>query len=185
MLPRVHLVRHGQGYHQMDPLENNRQIHDPYLTEIGIEKCCKFNDFFPEYVHLDLVCASPMRRTIQTAAYCFANRIPKTSQGNILLQPLAQENTSEPCDVGSNLGTLKDEFGSMIDLSHVPEDWYVKKGTNASTPDALRERARLLRHWLRDRQERDIVIVGHGTFWDYVTDAFGQDGHRTRRASPW
>lgn len=176
MAPRVHLVRHGQGHHQTEPSEETRQIHDPDLTELGVANCRRFNELFPEYVHLDLICASPMRRTIQTAAYCFADWIPKTAQGSILLQPLAQENTSEPCDVGSETQALKQEFGGLVDTSICSQDWSVKEGINASTPDALKERARLLRCWLRDRPERDVVVVGHGAFWDYVFNALGDKG---------
>lgn len=176
MPPRVHLVRHGQRYHQLEPLEEHRQIHDPDLTELGFENCRKFNQLFPEYVHVDLMVASPMRRAIQTAAYCFADRIPRTTRGNILLQPLAQENTDLPCDVGSDRKVLEGEFGNLVDTSLVTEDWTTKEGVNAPTPDALKERARLLRYWLRDRQEHDVVVVGHGAFWDYVTNALDADG---------
>lgn len=184
MPPRVHLVRHGQGHHQLEPLEEHRKLHDPHLTEQGVANCRKFNDHWPEYVHLDLICASPMRRAIETAANCFSSWIPKTPRRRILLQPLAQENTSEPCDVGSSVEVLEDEYGTLVDTSLMSSDWYKKEGVNASTPEALRERARMLRRWLRGRDEQDVVVVGHGTFWDCVTGTLDTDRGPSGMRSP-
>lgn len=73
---RIHLVRHGQGYHNVESLEQSRLIHDAHLTELGIRRCRHFNDELPKDIHIDLVCASPVWLTIQTAAYCFHDVIP-------------------------------------------------------------------------------------------------------------
>lgn len=96
--------------------------------------------------------------------------------GKILLQPLAQESTAEPCDVGDDINVIKAEFGELVDASITPQDWFMKEGVQATTPDALEERARQFRCWLHERPERDIAVVGHGGFWDYVTDKLGDDG---------
>lgn len=176
MPPRVHLVRHGQGYHQLDPLEKSRQIHDPSLTDLGFKRCKGFNEHFPEYVNVDLVCASPLRRTIQTASNCFHDRIPRTSSHTILLLPLAQETTTDPCDVGSDVEIIKQEFGDLIDTSMVKGNWTSKQGVYACTPEAIIARAREVRLWLRARPENDIVVVAHGAFNDYMTGAIREDG---------
>jgi len=176
MPPRIHLVRHAQGYHNLDPVEEQRRIHDPALTEHGVKRCIEFNDTYPGYVHLDLICASPMRRTIQTAQYCFHDRIPTTPSRQVLLLPLAQETTAEPCDVGSDPDAIKQEFGDLVDVGMVPKDWTSKEGIYATTPTALLARARELRRWLRARPEKDIVVVSHGAFLDYMTGALTHDG---------
>ena len=177
MAPRIHLVRHGQGYHQLEPLHESRQCPDPELTNLGVLQCKALNTTFPEYFHIDLICASPMRRTILTAKYCFASTLERTAP--ILLQPLAQEDTDEPCDVGSAPDALKKEFGDLIDTSLVKEGWNSKKGIYAPTPEALRDRARQLRRWLRLCPEKEVVVVGHGTFFQYVIGDVDGQGHIT------
>lgn len=181
MTPRIHLVRHGQGFHQLEPLQEHRQIHDPSLTELGVRRCDGFNKHFPDYIHIDLVCASPMRRTIQTAMHCFHDRIPQTPTQQIFLLPLAQENTAEPCDVGSDTASIMREFGDLVDTTRVEAGWNSKQGVYAPTPEALVARARQLRLWLRDRPEREIVVVGHGAFWDYVIGSIREDGYQLGR----
>lgn len=177
MTPRIHLVRHGQGFHQLEPLQEHRQIPDPSLTDLGVQRCDGFSQHFPDYIHIDLVCASPMRRTIQTAMHCFQDRIPQTPTQQIILLPLAQENTAEPCDVGSDTASIKQEFGDLVDTGRVDAAWNSKQGVYAPTPEALIARARQLRRWLRERPEREIVVVGHGAFFDYVIGSIGEDGN--------
>lgn len=177
MTPKIHLVRHGQGFHQFEPLHEHRQIPDPTLTELGVERCKNFNKEFPQDVHIDLVCASPMQRTILTAKHCFQDVIPKTPTGKILLLPLAQEATTEPCDTGSSPEAIKQNFGDLIDASMLRANWTSKEGVYAATPEALVSRARQLRRWLRARPENEIVVVGHGAFFNYMIGAVSSDGH--------
>lgn len=175
MAPRIHLIRHGQGYHQLEPIQENKQRPDPVLTDHAVTRCKAFNAAFPEYIHIDLVCSSPMRRAILTAKYCFASALERT--GCILLLPLAQEDSAAPCDVGSGPEVLKAEFGDLVDLSMVEEGWNSKEGLYAPTPNALRERARKLRHELRLRPEKEVVVVSHGTFLQYIIDDVDAQGH--------
>ena len=176
MPPTVHLVRHGQGCHQLGDLQQSQQIHDPLLTHYGIQCCDRFNEFFPEYVDVDLICASPLRRAILTAQHCFRDRLPGTPSGRILLLPTAQETTAEPCDVGTEVETLEEQFGPLIDTKLMYRDWMVKDGTNAVDVPALKLRARGVRRWLRGLEVENVVVVGHGGFWDYVTEVVGDEG---------
>ncbi|KAK4540682.1 hypothetical protein LTR36_009013 [Oleoguttula mirabilis] len=174
MSPRLHLVRHGQGSHELEPLQENQQRPDPVLTDLGVQQCKAFNAAFPEYIHIDLVCASPMRRAILTAKYCFASALQRT--GSILLLPLAQEDSAAPADTGSAPEVLRAEFGDLVDLSMVKEGWNIKEGVNAPTPQALRERARKLRHELQLRPEKEVAVVSHGTFLQYLIGNVDADG---------
>lgn len=176
MSPRIHLVRHGRGLHQLEPLHEHRQIHVPRLTELGVQRCKDSSQHFPGYVHVDLVCANPLRLAILTAKYCFHHVIPKTPTSKILLLPIAQEDTAEPCDFGSRPDIIKQAFGDLVDASMVREDWTSKEGVYAPRLESLKARARELRLWLREQPERDIVVVGHGAFWDYVIGAVGENG---------
>lgn len=181
MAPRVHLIRHAEGYHQLEPTQKNELLHDPDLTLAGVANCKQFASSFPEYIRLDLICSSPMRRAIQTAKYCFPSQLER--DGPLLLVPLAQENTDLPCDTGSNPAALMQEFGNLVDASMVEEGWNSKTGIYASAPAALEERARQFRAWLKQRPEQDVAVVGHGVFWHYVTGSVDASGNQTGELS--
>lgn len=167
---RIHLVRHGQGQHNKEPLEKNRLIHDAQLTDLGIQRCQKFNEDFPGDIYIDVVCASPMWRTIQTASYCFHDVITKTKTKKILLLPDAQETTDEPCDVGSPVSVITKEFGDLVDAHMVTDEWTSKKGRYGTDAPALRARAKALRQWLKKRSQSEVVVVSHGAILDYVVE---------------
>ena len=171
MSHHVYLVRHGQGEHNVEPTVTNRKIYDAPLTDLGVRRCKDFNKTFPEYIHIDLVCASPMRRAIQTAQYCFEDVIAGTPSRKILLLPLAQETTNEPCDVGSSSDAIKQEFGDAVDMSMLDTDWPSKQGVYAASPESITARGREFKKWLWQQQDKNIVVVGHGAFWDYLMGA--------------
>lgn len=154
----------------MEPLAKSRLIHDAPLTDIGIQRCIQFNKEFPPDVHIHLVCASPMWRTIQTASYCFRDAIPQTKTQSILLLPDAQETTDMPCDIGSPASVITREFGDLVDAHMVTEEWTSKKGTYGTDTPTLRARAKALRQWLRARTEMEVVVVSHGAILDYIVE---------------
>ena len=158
MPPRVYLIRHGQGYHQLEPTDKNQYIPDPALTEEGIDRCKYFAKHFPETAHLDLICASPLQRTIQTAKYTFAERLEKIAP--IVLLPYAQEATDLPSDTGSDRAVIEERFGELVDASLVEEGWNSNAGIYAPTPTALKERAARMRAWLLARPEGEVAAVG-------------------------
>ncbi|THX47879.1 hypothetical protein D6D08_10124, partial [Aureobasidium pullulans] len=178
MSPRLHLVRHGKGRHQIAPKEQNDQRHDPDLTRDGIEQCRTFSSNFPTNLKIDLLCASPIRRTIQTAQHCFSGHLRHTS-GKILLLPYAQEVGDDPSDTGSPYHVLQDEFGDVIDVSLVEENWNSNDGIYDSSCEVLHERAKQLRRWLRERPEKEIAICGHSVFWHFFTDDVDEEGMKT------
>ena len=189
---RIHLLRHGQGAHQLPPTEKNQYLPDPALTEEGIAACKAFRQNHPaSTLNPDLICASPLRRTIQTARYCFGDRFDSNGDGRdggkterILLLPYAQEATDLPSDTGSEQAVLEGEFGSLVDCGLlVGEDgeggWRSSSGVYAPTHEALRARAKGLREWLAGREEGEVVVVGHGQFWHWVTGEVDGEGRQT------
>jgi broad specificity phosphatase PhoE len=179
MAPRIHLLRHGQGYHQLEPTSENQYLLDPLLTEKGIAKCKDFAKNFPKSLHPNLICSSPLRRSIQTAQYCFAENLMHTPP--ILLLPYAQEATDLPSDTGSDRAVLEQQFGELVDASMVEEGWNSNTGIYAPTAQALKERAGKLRAWLRARTEAEVVVVGHGNFWHHLTGEVDEQGNQTSK----
>lgn len=175
----VHLIRHAQGQHQLEPTIESTQIHDPSLTNLGLSSCDQFARDFPRHADVDLLCASPMRRTVQTAHLCFPHHSQHPKTRPILLLPDAQEDLDDPCDTGSSPAHLKREFGRLIDLQYVHEGWNDKRDENGTSVCALTERATRLRQWIHGRSEREIVIVSHGGFLHYVTGDVTSHGEQT------
>lgn len=180
MAPRIHLVRHGKGFHQEEPTEKNQYLPDPHLTEEGIERCKVFSRNFPKSTQLDLICASPLRRTIQTAKFSFADYLKRLPP--IILLPYAQEATDLPSDTGSGRTVIETEFGNLVDTSLVEDDWNSNKGVYAAAPEALFERANRLRAWLEARPEKEVAVVGHGNFWHYLTGEVDAEGNQTSKS---
>lgn len=174
-------VRHAQGYHNISVA--NHAIHDPLLTPTGEEQCRILAQNFPKnhMDQLDLIVASPLKRTIYTALLSFAPAI-KARNLKILLLPELQETSDLPCDTGSSLDEILKEFeGQPLDVSLMrkPENanWNNKTGRWAPNSSAIEDRARAAREYLYSRNEREIAVVTHGGFLHYFT----QDWSDTNR----
>ncbi|KAK5942708.1 hypothetical protein PMZ80_005274 [Knufia obscura] len=175
----VHLIRHAEGYHQLPRDHPNVQIRDALLTEAGLQQGKDFCDEFPYHDKTELLCASPLRRTIQTAQLAFKPEIERGMQ--ILAVPEAQECLDDPSDTGSPASDLKSSGwpDGLIDYPLLSENWYVKEGINAPNDLAWRARAQKLRRLLRERPEQNIVLVTHGMFGHYITEHIDPEGHQT------
>lgn len=171
----IHLVRHAQGFHNLN--WENQQIPDPYLTPLGHEQCAQLRAAFPHHDRLTHLVASPLRRTLVT---CYESFQPAALRGNkkVIAQPLLQETSSHPCDTGSAPEVIRAEYGAWADCGLVEEGWNDKTSPGskwAPRVDALEERAREARVWLRELarksggEDDEIVVVTHGGFLHFLT----------------
>lgn len=122
MAPRaVHSIRHVEGYHNS---EDNENMPGPDLTPKGRKQREPLATIFPFFDRVDLVCASPIRRAIQTALISME---PYLQSGNhrILALPLAQEATDKPTNTPSDVNRLQDEFRDIVDF-HRCMDTYLE-----------------------------------------------------------
>ncbi|KAJ5209618.1 Histidine phosphatase superfamily clade-1 [Penicillium cf. viridicatum] len=169
MAPIIHCVRHAQGLHNL--CTANHVIQDPLLTDLGHEQCQTLRENFPRHANIDLVTASPLRRTLYTALEGFAPVFESKPDLKIIALPDIQETSDVPCDTGSEPSVLKEEFKTGVDLDLVQDGWNNKlSGRYAPTNKALKERARAARRWLKARPEKEIVMVTHGGFLHYFTE---------------
>ncbi|KAI1380375.1 phosphoglycerate mutase-like protein [Hypoxylon crocopeplum] len=186
MAPIIHLVRHAQGFHNL--CAENQQQPDPDLTALGQTQCnelCKRFDSHGKITHL---VASPLRRTLYTCLHSFA---PVVKSGKkVIALPDAQEISTLPCDHGSDLSKLKQEFGDLVDLNLVQEGWNDKsRGSRYyPTPANLEARSRAARLWLRDLatkagEDAQVVLVTHGGILHFLTQDW--DGMKIERGTGW
>ncbi|KAK5113396.1 hypothetical protein LTR62_003496 [Meristemomyces frigidus] len=159
MTPTLHLVRHAQGFHNLNVA--NHIIHDPVLTPLGEEQCRTLAANFPYHDRVEAVVASPMKRTIATALLGFSQDLQRTGTKLICL-PEVQETSDLPCDTGSSVEELREFFaGKPVDFSLVAPDWNSKKGKFAAKERAIEARAREARRWLMRRLEKEVVVCGY------------------------
>lgn len=181
MPPIIHLVRHAEGHHNV--AKNGESIHDPFLTDEGIQQAQQLCKEFPHHDSIDLLMASPMKRTIQTCRNAFAPAIQRGHK--IILMPLAQETSDEPMDTGSSPKEIEKAFAEedILDTQRLEifPYWNTNSGKFAVEGDALIERARLLRTVLKARPEKNIAIVSHGSFAHYIVGNVDESGEQTTR----
>ena len=100
-------------------------MHDPLLTPHGEQQSTNLLANFPFHDDVELVVASPMRRTLYTAMIAYAKPL-RDRKMKIVALPEVQETSDVPCDLGTDLSALKQEVKEKnlpVDLSLVPEGW--------------------------------------------------------------
>lgn len=111
---------------------------------------------------VDLVVASPLKRTINTALLSFEPVI-KEKGLKVIALPELQETSDLPCDTGTSPEVLAKEYeGKPVDLNLVKPGWDNKRMKWAPTATAIEKRAGDARRWLMARPEKEIVVVSHG-----------------------
>lgn len=124
---------------------------------------------------VELIVTSPLRRAMYTALLGWKPAIDRLGVENIIVLPEAQECCDFPCDTGSPKELLEvDPDFKGLNFSRLTADWTSKKGFWAPDDASLANRAMFVRQYLRDRPEKDIVLVCHGDFLRQLTcDAGG------------
>jgi len=175
----IHCVRHAQGYHNLKIA--NHAIRDPDLTRKGESQCRELQSSFPYHEKITHLVTSPLRRTIYTCLLSFENTA-KENAGKVIALPELQETSDLPCDTGSDVEKLEQEFSAgpwagIVDFSLLNEDWHDKSAGTPWEPDSekLEARARVARKWLRELGQKygkdaDIVVVTHGGYLHYFTE---------------
>ncbi|KAG8742232.1 hypothetical protein FRC10_001778 [Ceratobasidium sp. 414] len=103
--------------------------------------------------------------TLLALPQAYARLVP---QGKVVLLPQLQETHDYPCDTGSDRAVLEatEEFEGLaaqgVDWSPLTEDWNKNEGFYAPTLEALANRAKWVRNYVRSRPEKNIILVGHG-----------------------
>ncbi|KLU83715.1 hypothetical protein MAPG_02766 [Magnaporthiopsis poae ATCC 64411] len=169
MPPKLIFIRHAQALHNL-----RNKIHDPDLTDLGREQsrtlCKHLQETLPGKLDVDLIIVSPMRRCIQTAQIGLGFLIDPPPGGKkvpVVAHAGWQEVSAKPCDTGSPLEALANEF-PFVDFSKV-DPVYPDKTSPAGAPYAYSKSAVLSRGQsvLRDlhsRPEKVIAVVSHSGF---------------------
>lgn len=167
MPPTLLLIRHAQALHN---IADDWSLHDPQLSELGIQQSKELQESLKGSDignKVELIVVSPMRRTLQTASIGLEWLI-KEKGIKVLPDAGWQENSDTPCDTGSPLDTLAQEFPDF-DFS-VVDPLFPDKTTNLSsnpyafTAKALLARGQACLQALYSRPEKVIAVVSHSGF---------------------
>ena len=171
----IYFTRHAQSYHNID---NDYSIADSPLTDLGRDQSRRLNPQTRETIQstAQIILCSPLRRPMQTMLEGYPHlveRLTKEGKPPILLTNL-QEVNAFPCDTGSEPDLLinNDEFKSL-DFSNVEPGWTSKKGIY--DPVNAGERAKWVRNYIRNRQEKEIVVVANGDILRWITEGYCPD----------
>jgi broad specificity phosphatase PhoE len=147
----VCIVRHGEALHNV---ECGYQFPDPPLTPRGLEQAAAITvDFKP-----DLIVASPMRRTIQTALVAFGS-CP------LEIWPDLRETYDGICQHGSPISVLQHEF-PHLNFSECDDNWTYEPYTH----ERAEKRAERERRRVREHPAQNIVLVTHRGFIGYLVE---------------
>ncbi|XLS52415.1 hypothetical protein HN51_013092 [Arachis hypogaea] len=203
----IHLVRHAQGIHNVEGDKNykaymNPDYFDAHLTHLGWQQV----DNLRNHVHssglinkIDLVIASPLMRTLQTAVGVFGgegytdkadvlplmvanagacNRaaISSLNAPPIVAVELCREHLGvHPCDRRRSVSEYQFLFPAVdFSLANSDEDiWW--KANVRETKEELAARGMKFMNWLWTRNEKEIAIVTHSGFLFHTLNGFGND----------
>nr|OQO28123.1 hypothetical protein B0A51_05663 [Rachicladosporium sp. CCFEE 5018] len=165
---RIYLTRHAQAEHNVDL---DYSIPDAPLTPLGKKQAAALA---PKISSLQdsahLIVTSPLKRTLQTTKLGCGPAVERLGIKNVICLPQAQECNAFPCDTGSAKAELaKHPEFKEFDLALLTDDWTSKQGFYSEDRGAIADRAKWVRHFLRDRAEENIVLVAHGDVLRQIT----------------
>lgn len=199
----VHLIRHGQGYHNVAAAHHgaaaykDQTLRDSRLDETGRKQAKALGTQMRERrMQVDVVLVSPLLRTLETASLMFppqgttttaaaASNVPSTRPPMVAIELCREAFGGHPCDQRSAVSVVSKEFGH-VDFSLVETD--VDTWHDPDRRETVREvsiRAEKFLEVLRNRPERNIAVVSHGVFLETLLNKCGlytaDDGTKGRR----
>nr|AFK36444.1 unknown [Lotus japonicus] len=203
----IHLVRHAQGIHNVEGDKNykaylNPQYFDAHLTPLGWQQVDNLRDHVRAsglINKIDLVIASPLLRTLQTAVGVFGGEgytgkmdvlpLMVANAGNssrgaisslncppIVAVELCREHLGvHPCDRRRSVSEYQFLFPA-VDFSLIESDedvWW--EADVRETKEELAARGQKFMNWLWTREEKEIAIVTHSGFLSHTLNAITND----------
>jgi len=94
----IHFVRHAQGYHNVDPRPIHERAADARLTPAGEAQCAALAEATAG-LSPELIVASPLTRTLQTATLVFRSQLgQRASAPPLIACEYARETVNYLCD---------------------------------------------------------------------------------------
>jgi broad specificity phosphatase PhoE len=193
----MHIIRHAQGYHNINNDYKNPNNLDAELTEFGIQQCKELSKRLKdEKLDVECIISSPMRRALQTAYHSFEHVWKSEEDLNLnqqIQQPkskdipfVACENWRETvnyiCDVRFSRSRLRKDF-PYVDFGNIEHEedpiWKYYEAKHGSLEEYTRvresnddemlvKRARQAWSTIAERPERSLAVVSHSAFFMHM-----------------
>ncbi len=160
----LYWIRHGESLSNIS--ESNYQIIDPCLTLKGYEQCellKKKLETEKIIDNIDLIVVSPLNRTLET----YSNIIDKNNVKNILTISLDEirERIDHPCHKRISISEKKNKYKFVnFDKIKNNQDLMYTKFNGQEPKTHVIERCEWFVDWLKNRKEKNIMIITHGNF---------------------
>jgi broad specificity phosphatase PhoE len=187
----VHWVRHGQAFHNLfadvwrecgktldstgtqsqasNPYQRSEML-DPPLTALGRQQAKALQEHWPALKNVEAAFVSPMRRAVETALLGFGE-MPNVLK--FIGQPrrrffLAHQDATECsghhiCDKRRPLAEVRADFPSL-DWRQIKDEEDPLWTDERESSLALSNRTYSFLLWLRERTEKEVVVVSHSAW---------------------
>jgi broad specificity phosphatase PhoE len=192
----IHLVRHGQAFNNL----GHYDWLDPNLTDKGLHQARDLGKHWPDSDLIDVVVSSPQIRALSTTfnllevIFQQGISLPDFSRKPVIAFPELQELGASPSSRGHLRKDLEEIIGQPppfpVDLDLLTPEWNSTEGYWDRNETASIVRAKKTRQWLFDRDEQNIMVVGHDAnlkllvnntcFRDHVHRCQGWDNAQAR-----
>ncbi|KAI1780874.1 histidine phosphatase superfamily [Hypoxylon cercidicola] len=181
MAPRITVVRHAEGSHNVLASRGGFNISDPYLTSLGLMQCANLqNANIPDMNPVNTIITSPSKRAIQTALLCTDPSYFRTNGGRLYLtSALREANPTHKCNQSSTVEQLEAEFGTLLSIigqEEYEECWGSARDATEMRPEELTNRGLRVRVAIQNtctdnpqHPNMHVVVVTHGEFIPYLT----------------
>lgn len=172
----VFCIRHGTAYHNtmfktMGPKAYSI-IRDTALTDRGIAEAIQLKDNWKEIKNIDLVITSPLLRTLQTTSIIFKDvDVKKIAIDELLEYPQSEQ----ICNMRSDIDYLNKLFPSIsFDniYDNVSKEWEYIDFDEKHEKLKLEKRIENFKKFLSNRDEQNIAVVGHSSYFNYMINNF-------------
>ncbi len=160
----LYWIRHGESLSNIS--ESNYQIVDPCLTLKGYEQCVALKkklEIEKIIDNIDLIVVSPLNRTLET----YSNIIDNKNHKNILVISLDEirERIDHPCHKRISILEKKNKY-KFVDFDKIKnnQDLMYTKFNGLEPITHVIQRCEWFIDWLRNRKEKNIMIITHGNF---------------------
>ncbi|URE04090.1 PGAM [Musa troglodytarum] len=180
----VHLVRHGQGIHNVKGEKDFRaylspELFDAPLTPLGWDQVDNLRKHIRAcglYKKIQLVITSPLLRTMQTAVGVFGGDSYTDGVNVPALMVENVGNSSRPAISSLNCPPFIAVESCREHLIENDEDILWKADVRETNEEVAARGVKFL-NWLWTRKENEIVVVSHSGLLYHTLKMFGSDCH--------
>ena len=172
MIKNLYLIRHGHSLHNelfhKIGIQAFRipQTIDSSLTNEGHLQSIELGQSWSKKNEIDLVLVSPLTRTLETCMNIFGDTdIPMISEEFLREYPIGEDT----CNKRSSLTSLKYKF-PKVEFNLDSDEDTLWTQDNRENIDELEKRLDKMVRYLHGRNEKNIAIVGHSSYFGQFKD---------------